>query len=440
MQVHREIIPPFAIAVAAVLLTCVAAYGQKPENPSLLADAVWFRGESDTSNRTDIYLAVPYSSLQFVKSGSGFAAEYEAVITVRDSVGRKVSQKNLQRHCTAADYDAARGANGAADYSQTVFYLSSGNNSIEIIVTDAIAKRELRAVLTAKIPRYRTQLIAGSGILLVSSIEEHNGRFSITPYLPKNIGRLTEPFFAFFETYNNTSDITEADVVYELTDNKGTLAQRGDRTRRTIKSDVERHYLPIPPQKTLPAGDYTLRIVILKPAEDKATAYKSSDVLAITERPLTIERTAGDAMGKELDKLIRQMLYVASQSEIDNIEGAGSAEEKRRLFDEYWRRLDPSPTTERNEAFDEYYGRIEYANQHFRTFREGWLSDMGAVYVIFGAPISTDRSPAVSASGRSITRWTMANNRQFTFVDDMGFGEYRLATPLPASEKYRYGK
>lgn len=427
-------------AALAAALAYIPARGQKSENPTLLADAVWFRSEADSANRTDIYLAVPYSSLQFVKSAGGYAAEYEAVITVRDSLGRKISQKNVSRYCNATDYDAARGANGAADYSQTVFYIPHGSNTIEIITTDATAKRELRAVLTVKIPRYHTQLIAESGILLVSSIEERGGRFSITPYLSKNIGRLTEPFFAFFETYNNTSDITEADIIYELTDSKGTLAQRGERMRRTIKADVERHYLSIPPQKTLPAGDYTLRIVALKPTDNKTAEYKNSDVLAITERPVRIERTASDATGKELDKLIRQMLYIATQSEIDNIENAGSAEEKRRLFDEYWRRLDPSPNTERNEAFDEYYGRIEYANQQFKTFREGWLSDMGAVYVIFGAPISTDRSPSVSASGRSIIRWTMANSRQFTFIDDMGFGEYRLATPLPASEKYRYGK
>ncbi len=440
MKLHLINILIVFIALIIVSSPQLPAQGLKPESPALLADAVWFRGEADSANRLDVYLAVPFASLQFVKSGSGFAAEYEAVITVRDSIGRKIRQKNVQRRCTALDYDAARGANGAADYSQTVFYLPNGSNSIEIIAADAASKRELRALLTVKIPRYRTLLIAESGILLVSSIEERGGRFVITPYLSPNIGRLTEPFFAFFETYNNTSDIDEADFVYELTDAKGNLAQRGERTRRNIKADLERHYLPVPPQKTLPAGDYTLRVVALKPADGKTAAYKSSDVLAATERPVNIGRTASDATGKELDNMIRQLLYVAAQSEIDRIQDAAAPDEKRRLFDEFWRRLDPSPNTERNEAFDEYYGRIEYANRQYRTFREGWLSDMGAVSVIFGAPVSIDRSPAVSASGRSVVRWTMANNRQFTFVDDMGFGEYRLATPLPAGEKYRYGR
>lgn len=410
---------------------------QTRDSQTLIADAVWFHGEADSANRLDVYLAIPYSSLQFIKSGDNYVAEYEAVITLRDSLGRKIRQQNLTRRCIASNYENSRGLNGTADYSQNVFYAPSGKIIVNITATDAVAKRELRTSLTAIIPQFRSKLFEMSGILLVSSIEEHNDKYSITPYISTVVSRLTEPFFSFFETYNNTSDIEDADFIYEILDANGTSVQRGERTKQKIKGDATQHYLPIPPQKTLSAGNYLLKVTMLK-VNDKTNSYSSSDILATTSKAIVIERTAADATGKDLDKLIRQMVYVASQSEIDHIEDASSPDEKRRLFDEFWQKLDPTPGTERNEAFEEYYGRIEYANQNFRAFREGWLSDMGAVYVVFGPAVNIERTPAVSANGRNIVRWTMADNRCFTFIDDMGFGEYRLSPAMPITEKYHY--
>lgn len=435
------------LVIALLYAVCPAEFparGQQPDAPSLIADVVSFRGETDTAVRADVYLGVPYSSLQFVQISGGYAAEYSAVITVRDAAGRKFAQKNFGQRCTTPDYETTRGASGAADYTQTVFALPKGQYSIEAAVTDALAKRELRATLTLSAAlNWRTQLIGISGLLLVSSIEERGGRYSITPYLSTNIGRLTEPFFAFFETYNNTSDITEADFLWELIDAKGAVALRGPAVRRKLGAETGRHYVSVPAAKNLAAGKYTFRVLVINPADSASGGKASSrrnDVLASAEKSVVIERGLAEASGKELDKLVGRLLYAATQAEIDLIEQAGAPEEKKRLFDEFWQRLDPTPNSVQNEAFDEYYARIEQANQRFRSAREGWLTDMGAVYVIFGPPVSTDRSPAVSASGRSIVRWTMAGGRQFAFVDDMGFGDYRLTTPLPAGEKYRYGR
>ncbi len=425
----------YLIAFSASL----SVYAQKDNAAEILVDAVSFKGESDTSNRLDVYLAVPYSSLQFIASNSNFTAEYEAVITLRDSLGRKLQAKSISRRCSVSDFGTTQGVRGAADYSQSVFTTPSGKTTIEIVVTDAVAKRDINSTIQANIPRYQPRLMALSDLLLVSSIEEIDGNYAITPYISTNIGRLTETFFVFFESYNNTSDIEDADFIYEILDGQGVVTQRGNRTKQSIKGDFAQHYLPIPPQKNISAGKYSLRITMLKNSGKTEAAYLPSDVLAVSTRSITIERTLAENGGKDLDILVRQMLYVASQSDIDYIREANTPDEKQRRFEEFWQRLDPTPGTDKNEAMDEYYKRIEQANQKFRTFRDGWLSDMGAVYIIFGPPVNTERSPAVSSSSRNIVRWTMANNRQFTFIDDMGFGEYRLTSPLSPADKYRYG-
>jgi GWxTD domain-containing protein len=107
-------------------------------------------------------------------------------------------------------------------------------------------------------------------------------------------------------------------------------------------------------------------------------------------------------------------------------------------FEEFWRKKDPSPTTDRNEAYDEYYSRITFANQAYRTYTEGWLTDMGMVYIIYGQPLSITKSNR-NLDGRIYEKWTY-NGRQFIFVDYNGLGDYRLYSPMSVPDKYTYEK
>jgi GWxTD domain-containing protein len=113
--------------------------------------------------------------------------------------------------------------------------------------------------------------------------------------------------------------------------------------------------------------------------------------------------------------------------------------DKQKRFEKYWKSLDPSPSTERNEAYDEYYSRIEYANKNFKSYTEGWLTDMGMVYIVFGPPNYTDQSN--SYNGRTVyIKWTYLNNREYIFADETGLGDYRLRSGFSVTEKYRYNR
>lgn len=70
-------------------------------------------------------------------------------------------------------------------------------------------------------------------------------------------------------------------------------------------------------------------------------------------------------MIQDIDKAIEQLEYIATWEEISKMREAKTADEKIRLFNEFWKKYDPSPGTEENELQTEYYSRIEYANQKF---------------------------------------------------------------------------
>jgi GWxTD domain-containing protein len=130
-----------------------------------------------------------------------------------------------------------------------------------------------------------------------------------------------------------------------------------------------------------------------------------------------------------IDKAVDQLKYIATEDEISYIKGAPAPDEEQRRFLEFWAKRDPDPSTVENELMDEYYSRVEYADKNFSNFGEGWRSDRGMVYIMFGRPENIDRYP-FNANNKPYEIWYYyALNRQFIFVDDTGFGDYRLHYP-----------
>jgi GWxTD domain-containing protein len=93
-------------------------------------------------------------------------------------------------------------------------------------------------------------------------------------------------------------------------------------------------------------------------------------------------------LSPEEKKFLSEVRYIIT-SEERKIFIELSPEEREEFIKEFWKRRDPDPTTEINEFKEEYYKRIEDANKLFRgEGREGWLTDRGRIYVIFGPPTS----------------------------------------------------
>jgi GWxTD domain-containing protein len=129
----------------------------------------------------------------------------------------------------------------------------------------------------------------------------------------------------------------------------------------------------------------------------------------------------------DINLAIQQLKYIADKKEIDKLKKAGS-DELLDKFVKFWKDHDPTPGTEINEWMDEYYHRIQYATDNFSVFREGWKTDMGMIYIIFGPPSDIERHPFDSESKPYEIWYYHTINRYFVFMDESGFGEYRLLT------------
>ena len=107
-----------------------------------------------------------------------------------------------------------------------------------------------------------------------------------------------------------------------------------------------------------------------------------------------------------------------------------SKEEKEKLFISFWKNRDNTPASEFNELMHEFYNRIDYANEHFDGWKSGWETDRGQIYVLFGPPDNISRTHSFNTNSVTQTWEYYRISKLFTFIDQNGFGDYRLSTPF----------
>jgi len=134
-------------------------------------------------------------------------------------------------------------------------------------------------------------------------------------------------------------------------------------------------------------------------------------------------------MINDLDVAIDELMYVASKDEMDSLRSV-AGEQKREAFLSFWKKRDPTKETDVNELMQEYYQRIDFANKNFSHYVDGWKTDRGNVYVVFGEPSNIERHP-LDIDAKPYEVWTYYDqNRTFVFIDETGFGDYRLRDPI----------
>ena len=115
-------------------------------------------------------------------------------------------------------------------------------------------------------------------------------------------------------------------------------------------------------------------------------------------------------------------------------------DEERSLYIlRFWKSLDPNPVTEKNEFLDEIRARIVYADEELRGVRHGWKSDMGRIYVRYGAPYDIEEyrissnafandADYIRYANRKFEIWKYRGERDETFIffELQTYGDLRM--------------
>jgi len=86
---------------------------------------------------------------------------------------------------------------------------------------------------------------------------------------------------------------------------------------------------------------------------------------------------------KMIQNLASPMIYICTKQEYDKLEASKG---DKKIFDRTILSI-AGDTDRAKRIIKTYFRRVEFANKFFTSFKEGWKTDRGMIYIIFGEPI-----------------------------------------------------
>ncbi len=391
--------------------------------PHFYFDALNFKSDPDQS-RLDFYLQVPYSELQFLRSGNEFTASYEVFLQLTDGEGNPALEQAWEEKVACPSFDETVN-DRIFSVSHRHFVVKPGSYTLQVAVTDSETNRSYMARRSFTARDYSDQVESISDVMVLMASTESEGKRTIVPNIQANVISQRDSFPVFYEVYSAGT----RDSILALTEIFGQknklLFSRSEWLKRT--EPVQKVFTGIR-KDSIPMGVYRLSVTLRhSPAKNAPVLANATRMFSIhfPELPLTIN---------DLDEAAEEMMYVAESRTIDSIKSAPDLLTKQKRFLQFWQGHSPNPSSKSNPVMEEYYSRVSYANQHFAHYSSGWKSDMGMVYILLGPPNTVDRHP-FNVDSKPYEVWHYyQRNRTFVFIDQTGFGDYRLL--LPTADGY----
>ena len=188
-----------------------------------------------------------------------------------------------------------------------------------------------------------------------------------------------------------------------------------------------------------PTDTYTIILSLIDSLNNKGVSTSKKffvynpDILPEDESGIgdlsILATTFGSMSEEELDDIFDKAKYIATSSEIDRYNKLSNEDGKRQYMNDFWKARDQYSDTPQNEFFLSYFQRVEVANARYNTLsRQGWKTDRGRVYMMYGEPTEIERYPSqIETRPYEIWHYTdIEGGVFFIFADLLGFSDYNL--------------
>jgi GWxTD domain-containing protein len=386
--------------------------------------------------RLDVYYSCVYDVLQFVRvEGDTYRSRYEASALLRKEKGGHVEVKSHVRTVTVGSYPETNSRSLRVSGCLS-FWPEPGKYTLELRLTDLESNKSLVRTKTVTIWDFSSPGVHLSDVLFADSTACSNDS-SGTPFFPALGSRFTKPESGFVAIVQvvPVSDTGTVALSWSVATREGrTLHEEmlpiegyrsrpgGTRAGQAIHegklpiSGYRRICLPLH-EVARRAGQYELRV------RAELGKYKAE-----TQRVFSVAWGEAFVDTSNLDVILDAMRYIAKSEDVERMKQA-SPSLQRLLFEDFWKQRDPTPDTPENELRDEFFRRLDFANRHFSVPDldiEGWRTDRGRIYIIYGHPTHVEKEPAQMQQA-SYEVWYYSHlHKRFTFVDNSGNGLYEL--------------
>ena len=402
-------------------------------------------GYDSTSNYVEFYYSFNQLSLTINHNDTIDYTEGILHITIEDtSTGESpVDQDWLISHIIKDSLNLNKSLVGVIG-----FILNGGIYKCDIIGKDAIdpaKQRSITEILEVK-PFYQLGIAMGD-IQLASNIVQgsentssifYKNTFEIMPIPTSTFGENQPVLFYYTELYNvKSKDDGKLRIDEHVFNSRGQVVnQKSKLIGRSLDSRVE---VGTVMTYKLPTDTYTLVLSLIDSAANygissskKFFVYNPSveyvDTFK-TQRSNLVVGMFGVMSEEELDDFFAKSRYIASMQEIEKYENLTTENAKGKFLTNFWKARDEDPSDDMNHYLKDYMRRIKESNIKYKALsREGWRTDRGRVYLVYGQPSEIDRYPNQTDT-RPYEIWyyyDIEGGVQFIFGDVTGFSDYLL--------------
>ena len=368
------------------------------------------------SIKVTTFVEIPFSSLQFIKRNSDFIASYNASVMLNDSKEKQLYKKVWSDSIVVGDYIHTQSKLRSRKHYIN-FNIAKGKYNVTSELYDNDTRKKGSKKKNINFTKQKKTPSLMEPIIITKLKGDWGFGVDEFPILGKKITNI-----------DNGLNIMASGFV---DDNPYSIEAK-------ILLGDEKIVLPIIENQT----ENGFFVHIIKLQKDYLRSLNTKIILELKqlktvkkiEKNITIFKPGISGYVNNIESSFRQMKYILTSSERKNAKGK-KGKDLESLFLEYWEKRDPTPGTSLNELMEEYYIRVNYVNEYFNmSWKEGWETDFGMVYILFGSPDEIQRSNLNSSSTSNYQVWYYNRiNKTFVFKDQNGFGDYRLDRPFIGS-------
>ncbi len=403
---------------------------------------------NSNSNYIEFYYAFNQASLTSVKEDSLFIVKGVLHITIQDSITGelKVDKDWMISHVLK---DTSLNTVDKSLIGEVGFILEAGTYKCEISGRDFQYPDRNRVIseYVSISPILKTGM-AMSDIQLASNIIQgsentssifYKNTFEVIPIPTNTFGENQPVLFYYTELYNLKEIQSDKKLRIDqyVFNSRGQIVnQKSKKINRSLNSRVEVGMLMA---YKLPTDAYTLVLSLMDSVSNSGVSsskrffvYNPSveyvDTFEVKGSNF-VTGMFGVMSDEELDDFFQKSEYIATKPEIEKYESLFEEGAKRKFLTDFWDARDMNPSDGKNQELVDYMKRLDISNERYRALgKEGWKTDRGRVYLVYGEPSEIDRYPNQTDT-RPYEIWTyhdIEGGVIFIFADLTGFSDYLL--------------
>jgi len=410
----------------------------------------------------EVYYTVYRSQLKFIPSGQRYQADYH--IVARIFSGDSLMAEDRIKSSTLADNpDQVTASQQLVD--QSAFMIRSGRYRLEIKLTDPATgyygKQDFEIEIPDLSPSDRIRLSDLETARSIKSNPDQPDKFTkntcqVIPN-PSGIYTSESPILYFYAEIHNlvpSDTIPNYRVIYSLLDSSynpiKVLLDREKSVPATSSVEINGFNLA-----TYHSGVYYLKMTVLDLIRNQQDSVMKKIMLLRNQDKLNLVRAGSQDMGSEEANLnaseylvYDEMSESALKTEFEIASLIAEDKEKktfkslniigkRSFLKEFWLKRDNRPETALNEFRQDFFERVNHVNRTYgASGQEGWKTDRGRVYIVYGKPDELDRL-AVFSGKKAYEQWNyfeLEGGASFVFVDIWNDGKYILVHSTARNE------